>query len=196
MGYQELVEHLRNNGEEKIRRLKDETEAEARKIAAETEVKIRELREEHEKKIDNIKKELEEKLVPKAEMEKRKIMLKAEKALSDRLFSLAGSCLCKLRDETYFKVFASLARELPTCKWLDVRVNPEDANIARQHFPESQIGSDQNISGGLKVQSEGGKILIDNTFEKRLERSWGDILSLLIHDIYREELTGETLSAI
>jgi len=192
MGYQELVEHLRKKGEENIRHLRDMTDAEERKINEETAAKIRQLHEEHEKQIGQIKKELEEKMIPKAEMGKKVIILTAEKALSDRLFFLAGSSLYKLRDETYLKVFTSLIEELPQCKWIEVRVNPEDENMAMQSFPYSRIIPDESITGGLKVLGKEGRLFIDNTFEKRLERSWENILPLLIKDIYHEVSKDET----
>ena len=67
-----------------------------------------------------------------------------------------------------------------------MRVNPEDIELAKAYFPDSEIIPDGNISGGLDVLTGDGRIRVINTFEKRLERAWADMLPELIRDIYKE----------
>jgi vacuolar-type H+-ATPase subunit E/Vma4 len=45
---------------------------------------------------------------------------------------------------------------------------------------------DDTVSGGLEVTGDAGRICIDNTLEKRLERGWQDLLPILVSAIRRE----------
>ena len=114
------------------------------------------------------------------------IKLSTGKALSERLFSLALSCLGELRGEGRKKAFMSLYKELPDVKWEHVEVHPGDMEYASEVFPEASIKPGDNISGGMRVMNGNGKICITNTLEKRLERSWEDMLPLLTRDVFKE----------
>jgi vacuolar-type H+-ATPase subunit E/Vma4 len=186
MGYQELIASLRKEGEQKIQAVRTETDAEAEKIRAETAGKIERIREEFRKEEAKLTKALEDDILSAAEKKARTIRLSAEKSLSDRLFTLALTCLHELRRERYESIFSALAEELPSAVWNEVRVNPEDVSMARTHFPASRIIPDNNIAGGLEVYTENKKQHIINTFEKRLERAWEEILPLLITDTYKK----------
>jgi vacuolar-type H+-ATPase subunit E/Vma4 len=83
-------------------------------------------------------------------------------------------------------VFSLLVKELPHMHWKDVRVAPRDVEIAQKHFPDSNCLPDDNISGGLEVMRDDGRVSITNTFEKRLEKAWEDLLPLLISSMYKE----------
>ncbi len=186
MGHRELIESLRREGEETINRLWSEIKAEAEKINAEASRRIEELREKYGEILEIEIKKQEDSVLSEANNRARIIKLSAEKVLSERLFPLALSSLRELRNDGYKDVFASLIKELPDMPWKDVRVNPQDTEIIREHFPDSNIIPDDNISGGLKVIREDGKICIANTFEKRLDKAWEDILPLLINEIHKE----------
>ncbi len=186
MGHRELIESLRKEGEESINRLWSEVKTEAEKINAEASRKIEEIRENYRESQDIAVREQEGSILSGAKNRAHIINLSAEKVLSERLFPLALSYLRELRNDRYEDVFASLAKELPDVTWKDVRVNLQDVRIAQEHFPGSNVIPDDNISGGLEVIREDGKICIANTFEKRLEKAWEDILPLLISEINKE----------
>jgi vacuolar-type H+-ATPase subunit E/Vma4 len=186
MGYTELVESLRREGEEKISQLWSEVKTEAEKIKAETSGRIKEMREEYRKSQEGAIREQEEVILSESKDKARMIRLLAEKTLLERLFPMAVSLLHELRKERYQDVFTLLAREFLDLQWEEVWVNPEDVETAREHFPDSKITSDDTITGGIKAMREDGKIYIHNTFEKRLERIWEDIQPSIIRDIYQE----------
>ncbi len=186
MGYRELIESLRKEGEEKINLLWSEAHDEAEKINAETSRRIEEIRERYKVSRENAVKVQEEAILSDVKTKERTIRLTAEKALSDRLFSVALTLLHELRNKKYVEVFTSLAGELADIKWQEIRVNPEDLSIAQEHFPYSNIIPDDTIAGGMEALKEGGKIHVINTFRKRLERAWEDILPLMISDVYKE----------
>jgi len=186
MGCKELIESLRAAGDEKIRAMQQEEEREAGKIRAEVAEKIGQLR-----KVRNETHVIEaaEKTstaLSEAAHRARLIRLVAEKALAERLYSLALASLQQLRNAGYRAVFAALARELPHFAWKTVRVNPIDRALAQEHFPEAELVPDNTIAGGMDVTSDEGKVRVVNTFEKRLERSWDEMLPTLLRDVYDE----------
>lgn len=196
MGHRELIDSLRKEGEESINRLWAGVKDEAEKINAEASRRITELREEFDRDLEIAVIKEEESILSEARNRARIIMLSLEQSLSERLFPLAVSCLGDLRTARYRDVFTSIAGELPDAEWEDIRVNPEDEGIARELFPDTRIVPDSNISGGLEAVRSNGKICITNTFEKRLEKAWQDILPLLIKDICKEGEDNGSASAV
>ena len=100
------------------------------------------------------------------------------------------SSLPALRKAGYEAVFGKMVQELPALSWKRVQVNPGDVALAGRYFPAAEIVPDPGITGGLDVSTEDGSIRVINTFEKRLERAWSDMLPLLIKDVYQEVADG------
>lgn len=184
MGHKELIASLQKESGDKISLIREEAEKEIQKIKTELSGRVRQLKEEYRRKEAAEISEHEENIRSEAAQSMRGIRLSSEKRLSDRLLPLALSCLHTLRDEHYRTVFASLVKELPHGTWSEVSVNPEDAALAREHFPDSQVHGDSRIIGGFVAVLEKGKISVTNTFEKRLERAWEDVLPLIMRDAY------------
>ncbi len=184
MGCKELIEALRREGDEKAQAIWQEAGAEAGKIRADANERINRMQEEYSLMQASTIKDQIEPILSDAKQKADAIRLAAEKDMSVHLYHLAVSILNNLRDEGYPDVFCPLVKELPFCKWEIVKVNPQDEKIAREYFPDSEIITDSSIAGGLEVQAKAGKIRISNTFEKRLERAWMEILPGLMRDIY------------
>jgi V/A-type H+-transporting ATPase subunit E len=184
MGYKELIEALRKEGEQKVQAIWQEAEADAERIKANADERIKKIQEEYSLMQTSTIKDQIEPILSDAKQKADAVRLAAEKDMSVRFYRLALSVLSDLRDEGYSDVFHSLVKELPSYKWEIVKVNPEDERIAREYFPDAEIITDSSITGGLEVQAKAGKIRISNTFEKRLERAWMEILPELIRDIY------------
>ena len=191
MGCRELIESLRKGGDEKIRLLWKDAESEADAVRADAVRQAAEIRGNHTKILAEAADEARRSVLSEAEREARALRLQAERTLSERLLSLARSQLKELRNAHYRNVFTMLAAEIPRLQWETIRVHPQDAETARRLFPESLIESDTAIRGGLEAESNGGKIRVINTFEKRLERAWEGIIPLLIRDVYRESMIHE-----
>lgn len=186
MGYRELIESLRKDGDENINQMWIDVKAEAEKINNETSERIKELSKKYQTKRDTAVQQQEESILAEAKNRSRIIKLTAERIISDRLFPLAESVLGDLRNTRYKEVFKLLVKELPDKSWEEVRVNPQDVRIAREHFPDVIVTPDEHISGGLVVLREEGRIRITNTFKKRLEKAWEDLLPLLFSTLYEE----------
>ena len=101
--------------------------------------------------------------------------------------------LPKLREINYENVFAQLVKELPDCQWGKILVNPVDMNLAAKLFNKNIVQPDKTIKAGLIAVNADGKIIVDNTFEKRLERKWSLIIPELINKI--EKKYGQSESA-
>jgi V/A-type H+-transporting ATPase subunit E len=185
MGHQELIESLRKDADRKVSNIRNDAEAEINNIRAELIKKIDLLRDACTKKQEASLRELKEQIGSEAYKKVREIRLTAEKNVSDRFFHIALSCLNRLRSENYAQIFSLLADELPSLQWTEVRVSPEDTDMAREHFTGSNISGDRSITGGFEVERGDGTIRVINTFEKRLERAWADMLPMIIRDVYR-----------
>jgi V/A-type H+-transporting ATPase subunit E len=184
MGNGEFIEALRREGEEKIRTICQEAEAEAERIRADASGRISRIRETLGRTNLIVLKEQAGAIVLEADREARMVQLSAGKELSGRLYEVAVKALARLREKRYPEVFDALAHELPLYNWQVVRVNPHDEERAKECFPGSEIISDEGITGGLDVIDKQGNIRVVNTFEKRLENAWMDILPELIKDVY------------
>ena len=191
MGCKELIESLRRAADERIKLIWHETEGEAEKVREEVSHKLDQLRENCSRAESLAVTAAQLSAVSEANNRSRTFLLKAEKALSERLYSVALSSLPRLRGSDYREVFGKMARELPLLDWKKVRVNPEDAGLAKSIFTGADIIPDKSIAGGVDAMTDGGKIRVINTFEKRLERAWVDMLPELlkkIHDVVEKSL--------
>ena len=184
MGSKELIESLRRAADERIRLVWKEAEGEADKIRAEVSHKLDLLRENSSRTESLAATGAQVAAVSVANNRSRTNLLKAERALSDRLYSVALSSLHRLRNSGYQEAFGKMAQELPPLDWKTVRVNPADIGLAKSSFAGAEIIPDKTIAGGVDAMTEGGRIRVINTFEKRLERAWMDMLPGLLKDTY------------
>jgi vacuolar-type H+-ATPase subunit E/Vma4 len=183
MGCRELIESLRVAGDERIKAIREEAEQEAGRIREETTRRIEGLQGEHARRHAAAAAKEAEALQADANAAMRRIGLRAERALADRLYVVARESLRTLRNVGYGDVFQGFARELPQFTWKKVRVNPEDAALARELFPGAEIQPSPEIIGGLEAVSEGEQVRVVNTFEKRLERMWEEMLPDIMKEV-------------
>ena len=115
-----------------------------------------------------------------AEIKTREKKLFAFQAPDQPLKKAAAKNLPALRQNNYKNVFAFLVAELPEREWEKIVVNYADLEVAAKFFAADIIQPDAAISGGLIAAAVKGKIIVDNTFEKRLARKWLDILPAMI----------------
>lgn len=183
MSRQELIKSLRLKGEEKAREIWALAECEAARVRAEAAARI-----ERERAGSGSAPEEEALRAIRlaAEREARRLRVAARTRLAERLFEAALAALPALRKQAGSRLFAALAAELPPFAWERLQVNPADRRLAARHFPQAQIAADPAIIGGMIALAEAGRIRIDNTLEKRLERSWETILPALLEKAEEE----------
>jgi vacuolar-type H+-ATPase subunit E/Vma4 len=190
MGARELIESLRRASEESIRLHRKEAEQEAEAMQVSLVKRIAELRKHYADELAAVEQEESRRARAETGSRVRAIKLAAEKTLSDRLFSIARASLTQLRRDGYPASFEKLERELPSLPWKLVRVHPADIDLARKHLSDAEIVPMETITGGMDAEMEDGTIRVINTFEKRLELVWADLLPLLISDVYQEVSDG------
>src|SRR5512133_229294 len=185
MGYRELTDALRSEGVDKMQQIRQATDAEADRIRGEAADRIRKLQADYARRQEAATAAETGVIMAQAARQAARIRLEAENELAGRLYTLAHGTLTRLRDDHYPELFAALVEELLPCQWQAVRVNPADSALAEAAFPGAAIETDSGISGGLEASAEGGRVRIDNTLDKRLERAWPEHLPRLLNAIPR-----------
>lgn len=187
MGYRELIDSLRQEGEAKVRAIRDSAEAEAELIRQESAARLAALQLTYRnRQTAAVAAELQL-LLATARQQATLIRLAAEHQLADRLDAVARRSLARLRTSGYAEVFTALVAELPARSWETARVNPADLELARAALPSTRLEPDNGITGGLVVMADQGSVQIDNTLEKRLERGWPTLLARLMTALATEE---------
>ena len=190
MGLEELLNTLKKNEQKQIDDIWQQARAEADSIRKQTAEAIVKITEEHADQLASACRKSVRVIVAEAEIKARKKKLFAYQGLEEVLYATAVKQLPKLRELIDEKVFAQLVKELPDSQWERIIVNLTDVDLAAEFFKKSIIQPDASVNGGLIAVTAGGKIVVDNTFEKRLERKWSQILPELIKKI--EKKYGES----
>lgn len=120
--------------------------------------------------------------------------LVAESNLADRLKLLAGQILETLALRGGGELFSALVDEIPEHDWCKVMVHPRDRELAKSRFPTAEIVTTERISGGLKVENLGGRIVIINSLEKRIEHLWPEIVPVMLRE-FRQMKDGNEVVA-
>jgi len=192
LGLEELINTLKKNEQKQIDDIWQQARTEADSLRKQIAEAIAKITEEHADQLASACRKSVRVIVAEAEMMARKKKLFAYQDLDEVLHATAINQLPKLREHGYENVFAQLAKELPDSQWEKLIVNPSDMDLAAKFFDKNIVQPDTAITGGLIAVNAGGKIIVDNTFEKRLERQWSHILPELIKRI--EEKYGESES--
>ncbi|MEJ2314859.1 MAG: V-type ATP synthase subunit E [Nitrospirota bacterium] len=187
MPSRELIERLNKEADERVRAIREKAEGEAEGIREEARRKIEALSRRYRALEVEAVREKTARIRTVAEGEARRVRQGTDEALAARLREIAFSALSGLREKGYEGVFRALAAEVPPAlAWMTVRVNPADVGLASEAFPGADVQGDGSITGGLEAASEDGRVRIVNTFEKRLERAWDEILSGLLAEVHEE----------
>lgn len=189
MGRRELLDALQREGQETLTAIAAREEAEEKRLRTDCELRLAELRREQERQRDLRCQERKLTVVSAAKRQAALVRLRAEHELSLRLLERARLQVMTPGWYDPERLFQGLLAELPTAVWRSVRVNPVFAPLARECFPGTEIVGDPALAGGFRVVSADGSLEIDSTLDKRLERSWPDLLPQLFAG-FREESAG------
>lgn len=184
MNCEELIESLWRKAEENIALIAQDANVDAERIKSDMHLKINHIREESQRLCSSEAEKRTHDVLAEAEKKAQTMCISGIRLLSDRLYRIACSALPLLRNQDYQRTFRNLAAEMPPLAWKTVRVNTDDVEAVREHFPEAEIVADPEISGGIDAETENGKIRVINTFNKRLERAWEEIIPNLIKEDY------------
>ena len=193
MGLEELLDSLKKNKQKQIDTIWHEVNIEAESLRKQVAEAIADITKNHAEKLASACQKSMRSIFAETEVKTRKKKLFAYHALEQSLRNAATKQLPVLREKDYDKVFARLVAELPEKTWEKIVVNPADLDLANAFFPADIIDPDPGICGGLVAITDGGRITVDNTFEKRLEKKWPYILPAVIEKI--EKHYGQSGSA-
>lgn len=126
------------------------------------------------------------------------LKLGAEAVLAERLIKLAGAQLAGLYAGKRQDYYCALFKELPAASWQTARVHPEDVALAGQLQPEVDVVACPELDGGMIVESDQGRVRIDNSLRQRLHRGWPELLPGLLaelRDLVENHATSESDSS-
>ncbi|MCX7793985.1 MAG: V-type ATP synthase subunit E [Thermodesulfovibrionales bacterium] len=186
MGYQELIESLKEKAKERIEALRKDGEQEIEKYREKALSEFEKFRIEYLNHVRQVEESEVSSLVLEAKKQAGIIRNMTMHRLAERIYNIARESLLSLRKEGYEDFFENIVRELPPMRWSRIKVNPLDRKLAEVYFPDVEIVEDASIIGGLVAESTEG-ITVDNTFIKRLERLWPEILPEILREIKIEK---------
>jgi len=186
LGLEELIKTLRANQQSRIDEIWQAAKAEAASLHQQTSDAISGLTENHtDSLVCNCKKSIRT-IISEAEAKAKKIKLMALDSLKNSLHEAAVEQLHYLRNEDYATIFKKLVQELPEQEWETITVNPDDISRTENVFYNCTIQTDPAISGGMVAESMNGKIIVNNTFWKRLERNWPTLFPAIVRELETE----------
>jgi len=183
LGLDELINTLKKNEQQQIDDIWQAAKNEAESIRTQVAEAIAAITKNHADQLASACQKSMRAIFSETEVKTREKKLFAYQALDQALRNAALKQLTALRKHNYEKIFATLVRELPERQWEKIIVNPADVELAAKFFNANRIRQDPAVSGGLVALTANDRIIVDNTFEKRLERKWLHILPQLIAEI-------------
>lgn len=183
MGLDELINTLKKNEQQQIDDIWQAAKNEAESIRTQVTEAIAAITKNHADQLASACQKSMRAIFSETEVKTREKKLFAYQALDQALRNAALKQLTALRKQNYENIFATLVRELPDRQWGKIIVNPADVELAAKFFNVNSIQQDPAVSGGLVALTANDRIIVDNTFEKRLERKWLHILPQLIAEI-------------
>lgn len=176
MGIEELISTLKKNEQKQIASIWQAAEKEAERLRGQVADAIAALTKEQADTLASACQKSMRAIFSATETQTREKKLLAYQVLDQALRDAAARQLPLLRQHDYENVFARLAAELPQRQWEKIVVNPADLDLAARFFSGGSIEADTAINGGLTAVTANGRIIVDNTFKKRLERKWLHVL--------------------
>lgn len=193
MALEELLNSLRKNEQTQIEDIWQQARNEADSIRRQIAEAISSISEEHAEQLAAACQRSVRNIFAESQIKAREKRLLAYLDLDRVLRAAAVKQIARLQENNREDLFEQLVGELPHAQWEKIVVSPTDLELATRFFDKNIIHTDANISGGLIAFCSEGKIVVDNTFVKRLERIWPQILPEIIRRI--ERIYGESGSA-
>lgn len=186
MGLEELINTLRKNEQNQIEDIWQAAKNEAESLRKQISEAIADITRNHAEQLKSACQKSMRTIFSDVNSKTRREKLLTYKSLDQALQAAALKQLSSLRKQNYDSVFAKLVGELPERKWEKIFVNPADLKMAVKFFTADIIKPDSSICGGLIAITAENKIIVDNTFKKRLERKWFQILPAIIVKIEKQ----------
>jgi V/A-type H+-transporting ATPase subunit E len=180
MGQIELKTALQCQTAEQVRQVWAEAEQTVAGRRAEVEeqmAKRQQLAEQRQAKSDC---RLREEHLLKVRQQNQHSRLTVEAQLNRRLRQLAERLLPELVTGNREALWSRLTTQIPDADWATVRVHPDDRTRAVDHFTGATIETDPALVAGLVAINRDGRVRVDNSLSRRLERAWPALLPPLM----------------
>lgn len=178
MAVTEMLQALEAEATARFERIRRRAEEEAREVTAAAEERRRPLVEEAMDKARTTLVAERARRLARARFAVRKEVTLAKEALIDEVFRTVQARLPQARRlPSYPLTFRRLLEEARqgVKGSLTVLVHPDDASLATATLAElgveAALRAELDTAGGLQVEVEGGRVVVDNTFEGRLSKA-------------------------
>lgn len=180
MGREALLEALRQEGERALEKLRQTHAAEVAEREAAAQLRREALRAAAERDWQLAAAAERQRCLAAGRRQACALLLTGENELAARLRQQATTLLPEVASRDPEALLTACAAELPPLAWARVRVARRDREVAARLFPTAEIVCEPDLAGGLVAETAAGRVRIDNSLEKRLERCWDDLLPELL----------------
>ncbi len=179
MALEDILRALEDKARTTVESIKSEAEKEKKRIMAEAQNEAARIRRQRLKKIEDALRSEATAMIYSATLKAKKEVNQAREEVVENVFRIAQEKISRLSEEdSYSDIFKALLDECVELIDGEIvfQVRPEDRSLLERLLAEKGIQysiSDVPLesSGGLNAMSADGRIIVYNTFEKRLERA-------------------------
>ena len=178
MALDEMLAALEQEGEENIEKLIAQAEASKNQIIKNADEEAARIRENSKREIEDRVRMEKSKIIGKANFYVKKEVIKAKETIMNSVFDEIAKRISNLRENrSYEGIFERLAAEsLANIKGKPViSVDKADKELARKVFDRMELNYELNSNikciGGLKMESEDGRIILNNTIDSRMAKA-------------------------
>lgn len=194
MSLERVVEDIKSEAVEQAEQIREEAEDEAERIVEDAEAKADRIREEAEREVARqIDREREQRLSS-ANLEAKQGRLEARRdALAEvrkRVEDAIADLPAEEREELTRALLADAAAEFEGADSVAVYARPSDTDLVEdilEEYDGFSLDGEYDCLGGVVVESEAGRLRVNNTFDSVLEDVWEDNLKTLSDTLFEEQ---------
>ena len=216
MGSMEIVERLNEETEVEKEKILSESRAKAEDMLKQSEKEIELQKQQFIEAEDEKGLESKKRIVRAARLNTKKLRWNAEEELIKKALEEAVKRIAVVKDEgfkgtDYSSILAGLIKDAAvsiiaggsvTSTELEVVINAEDESYVNPDMLKeiaTEVGdggtvvdlslAEERIKslGGVLVRRKDGKIMVDNTFEQRMERFYTDLREVIVKELFKAE---------
>ena len=194
MSLDTVVEDIRDEAEAQAAAIREEAESQADSIIAEAEAEAESIEEQAEAEVEReIKREREQRLSS-ANLEAKQQKLEARRdalaEVRERVEAEIADLPADEREELTRELLADAATEFEDADSVAVYGRAEDADLLEEilaEYDSFELAGEYDCLGGVVVESEAGRLRINNTFDSVLEDVWEDNLKALSDTLFEDQ---------
>ena len=188
MGYQELIAALRAEGEARRRERLADAESEAARIREEARRRAAALREESRSRMAREAEETRERVLGHARRESEKVrLLVLEEVLASLRRETEGLLVERAGSQEAFEALLREAVDAVSGAELEIRVPPskvkECEHLLARWKRTARVVPEAASEAGVEIWVEGGRLIVRNTAEGRLEKAWIHLVPEIVREL-------------